>query len=56
MRSRIGIRSAATPFTLLLIPSTPSAASSTTTAPTSIENVGIYLAIAISTRVNIVRK
>ena len=56
MRSRRGTRSAATPPTLLLIPSTPSATSSTTTAPAGMENVGVYLVIAISVRVNIVRE
>ena len=55
MRSRKGTRSIATPPTLLLIPSTPGTASSTIT-PTSTENVRVYLAIAISARVNIVRK
>jgi len=56
MRSRRGTCSAAAPFTLLLIPGTPSAASGTTTAPAGTENVGVYLAIAISVRVNIVCK
>ena len=56
MRSRRGTRSAATPFTLLLIPSTPSTASSTTTTSASTENVRVYLAIIVSIRVNIVYK
>ena len=56
MRSYKGIRSIATPPTLLLIPSTPNTASSTTVTPTSIENVRVYLAIAISIYVNIVYK
>jgi hypothetical protein len=56
MRSRMGIRSAAAPSTLLLIPSTPSTTFNTTTTPTSIENVRVYLVIAISTRVDIVRE
>jgi hypothetical protein len=56
MRSRRGTRSVAAPPTLLLIPSTPSAASSTTATPTSIENVRVYLAIAVSIHVNIVYK
>ena len=56
IRSRIGIRSAATPPTLLLIPSTPSTTSSTTTAPTSTENVRVYLVITISAHINIVYK
>jgi len=56
MRSRRGTRSAAAPPTLLLIPGTPSATSGTTAAPAGTENVGVYLAIAVSARVNIVRK
>jgi len=56
MRGYRGTRSTATPPTLLLIPSTPSAAPSTTTAPASTENVRVYLVIAISVRVNIVYK
>jgi len=56
MRSCRGIYSAAAPPTLLLIPSTPSTASSTTAAPASMENVRVYLAIAVFTRVNIVRE
>jgi len=56
MRSRRGIRSAAASPTLLLIPSTPGAASGTTAAPAGTENVGVYLAIAVSARVNIVRE
>jgi len=56
MRSRRGIHSAAAPPTLLLIPSTPSATFSTTAAPTGTENVGVYLAIAVSACVNIVRE
>ena len=55
MHSYRGTRSAAAPPTLLLIPSTPSTASSTIT-PTSIENIRVYLVIAISARVNIVYK
>ena len=55
MRSHKGTRSIATPSTLLLIPSTPSTASSTIT-PTSIENIRVYLAIAVSVHVNIVYK
>jgi hypothetical protein len=55
MRSRKGTRSVATPPTLLLIPSTPGAASSTI-ALAGIENVRVYLVIAISARVNIVYK
>ena len=55
MRSRKGIHSIAAP-TLLLIPSTPNATSSTTITPTNTENVRVYLAIAISARVNIVYK
>jgi hypothetical protein len=56
MHSRRGTRSTATPSTLLLIPSTRGAASSTTTAPASIENIRAYLAIAVSARVNMVYK
>jgi len=56
MRSYRGTCSAAAPFTLLLIPSTPGAAFSTTAAPASTENVGVYLAIAVSAHVNIVRE
>ena len=55
MHSYRGIYSTTTPFTLLLIPSTPSTTSSTIT-PTSIENTRVYLAITISIRVNIVYK
>ena len=43
-------------LTLLLIPSTPGTASGTTTTPTSMENVRVYSAITISTRVNIAYK
>ena len=45
-----------TPPTLLLIANTHSTASSTTIAPASMENIRAYLAIVVSTRVNIVRK
>jgi hypothetical protein len=55
MHSYRGTRSTAAPLTLLLIPSTPSTASSTIT-PTSTENVRVYLVIAVSIRVNIVYK
>jgi len=55
MRSYKGIRSIAAP-TLLLIPSIPNTASSTTITPTNTENVRVYLVIAVSIRVNIVRK
>ena len=54
MHSCKGIYSTTTPFTLLLIPSTPSTAFSTTATPISMENVRVYLAIAISTHINIV--
>jgi hypothetical protein len=53
MHSRRGTRSAAAPPTLSLIPGTPSAASSTVT-PAGTENVGVYSAIAVSARVDIV--
>jgi len=57
MHGRRGTYSAAAPFTLLLISSTPGAAlGTTTTTPTSTENIRVYLAIAISARVNIVYK
>jgi len=56
MRSYKGIYFAAASPTLLLIPSTLSTAFNTIATPTSIENVKVYLVIAISTRVNIVYK
>jgi len=56
VRSRKGIYSAAAPPTLLLIPSTPSTASGTAATPAGIENIRVYLAIAVSARVNIVCK
>ena len=56
MRSYRGTRSAAASSTLLLIYSTPGTAFGTTTAPTSIENVRVYLIIAVSIYVNIVYK
>ena len=56
MRSRKGIRSTATPFTLLLIPSTFGTIFNTTATPASTENIEVYLAIAIFIRVNIVYK
>jgi len=56
MRSHRGTYSTTAPPILLLIPSTPSTTSSTATAPTSIENVKVYLAIAISIHVDIVYK
>jgi len=55
MHSRRGTYSTTAPFTLLLIPSTPSATSGTIT-PASTENIRVYLVIAISVRVNIVYK
>jgi len=51
-RGRRGTCSAATPLTLSLIASTPGAAA----AFASTRSVGVYLAIAVSTRVNIVCK
>ena len=51
-----GTHFAATPFTFSLISSTPGAAFSTFTTPTSTENVGIYSVITTFTRVNIVCK
>ena len=56
MHSYRGTRSTTTPLTLLLIPSTRSTTSSTTAAPTSIENIRAYLGIAVSACVNIVYK
>jgi len=56
IRSYRGTCSAITLPTLLLIASTRSTASSTAAAPASIENVRVYLAIAVSARVNIVYK
>ena len=56
MRSYRGTRSTVAPPTLLLIAGTRSTASSTAAAPASIENVGVYLAITVSARVNIVYK
>jgi hypothetical protein len=56
VRSRKGTRSVAAPPTLSLIPSTPGAASGTTVTPTGTENVGVYSAIAVSARVDIVRE
>ena len=43
-------------FTLSLIPGTPGAASGTAATPAGTENVGVYSAITISARVNIVRE
>ena len=54
MRGRRGTRSAAAP-TLLPITSTPGAAV-TAAASAGIESIGVYLAIAISARINIVYK
>jgi hypothetical protein len=45
-----------TPSTFLLIPGTPSAVFSTTTTPAGIENIKVYLVIAISVHVNVVYK
>ena len=56
MHSYKGIHSTAAPPTLLLISSTPNTAFSTATAPASIENIKVYLAIAVSIYVNIVYK
>ena len=56
MRSRKGIRSTAAPSTLLLIFTTPSVTSSTAATPTSIENIRVYLAIAVSAYINIIYK
>ena len=56
MHSRKDIYSTTTSPTLSLISGTPSAAFSTIATPTNIENVGVYLAIAISIYINIVYK
>jgi hypothetical protein len=56
MRSYRGTRSAVAPPTLLLIASTRGAASSTTIAPASTENVRAYLTIVVSARIDIVCK
>ena len=56
IHSHKGIYSAATPSTLLLIPSTPNTTFSTTTTFTSMENIKVYLAITIFIYVNIVYK
>ena len=56
MRSYKSTHPTAAPPTLLLIPSTHSAISSTIIAPTSTENIKIYLTITVSTRVTIVYK
>ena len=54
MRSRRGIYFIAPSPTLLLISGTPGVGSSTTATPAGTENIGVYLAIAIFPRVNIV--
>jgi hypothetical protein len=51
-----GIYFAAASFIFLLILGTPGAAFGTTITPTSMENVGVYLVITISVRVDIVYK
>ena len=55
MRSRKGTRSVAAPPTLSPIPGMPGAASGTVT-PAGTENIGVYSAIAVSARVDIVRE
>ena len=55
MRGYRGTHSAATPLTLLPIASTPDTAITTTTSA-SMKSVGVYLAITISTHINIVYK
>jgi len=54
-RGRRGTRSTAAPLTLLLIASTLGAAIATT-ASASMESIRVYLAIAISARIDIVYK
>jgi hypothetical protein len=56
MCSYRGIYSAATSFTLLLIPGTLSITLSTTAAPANIKNIRVYLAITIFIYINIVYK
>ena len=56
MHSHKGIHSTTTPFTFLLIPSTPSTVFSITAAPTSTKNIKVYLAIAVSIYINIIYK
>jgi len=55
MRGHRGTHFAAAPLTLLPIASTPGTTVATT-ASASMESIRVYLAIAISTRVNIVYK
>ena len=54
MCSYKGIYFTAAPSTLLLIPGTPGAVFGITATPTSTENVGAYLAIAVFAHINIV--
>jgi len=56
MRSHKDIHFAATPLIFSLIPSTLSAVFSTATTPTSIENIRVYLVIAVSIYVYIIYK
>ena len=56
MHSRRGTRPAAAPPTLSLIPDTPGAALGTPATPAGTEGVGVYSAIAVSARVDIVRE
>jgi len=56
VRSHKGIHSTVAPFIFLLIPNTPSIISGTAATPIGIENIKIYLVIAVSARVNIVYK
>jgi len=55
MRGYRGTQSAATPLTLLLITSTPGITIAATTSA-SMESIRVYLAIAVSTYINIVYK
>ena len=56
MYSCKGIYFAAVFPTLLLIPGTPGTVFNTTATPTGIENIGVYLAIAVFICINIVYK
>ena len=56
MYSCKGIYFAPVSFTLLLISSTPNAASSTATTSAGMENIRVYLVIAVFACVNIVYK
>jgi len=56
VRSHKGTHFTVAPPTFPLIPSTPSAVFSTVAAPTGIENIKMYLVIAVFARVDIIYK